>query len=199
MSVAGRLNAGLQTQPSPLSVYLEPTVAAIRARIGGSGANADVAPDGTFQLSGVQPGEYHLRVHSGERARFFVSERTVLVDGRAPITGIVLDLDFSAGSVSGRALDVAGKPIPLATVVLQSVDPEKLAGDLYRHVYLADGTGSYSITGVVPGEYVLFAWRGDTGLIGDPDLFAQARNQAHRVTVNRSSAAFQDAIEMRNP
>ena len=199
VSVGGRLKSGWEKQPGPLSVYLEPTAAAVRAHIGGSGAAGNVAPDGAFKMTGVPPGEYHLRVHSGEPARFFVADRIVVVDGRAPITGIELGLDFSAGSVSGKALDVAGNPIPGASVVLQSVDSEKLDSDLYGHVYRAGDTGSYSITGVLPGEYVLFAWRGDAGLVGDPDLFAQALQHARRVTVGPRDAISESAIEMRNP
>jgi protocatechuate 3,4-dioxygenase beta subunit len=199
VTVAGRLKSGGEKQPGPLSVYLEPTVAAVRAHIGGSSAAANVAPDGTFKMAGVPPGQYHLRVHSGEPARFFVAERIVVVDGRAPIAGVELDLDFSAGSVSGKALDVAGNPIPGASVVLQSVDSDKFDSDLYRHVFRAGGTGSFSITGVVPGEYVLFAWRDDAGLVGDPDLFAQALQHARRVTVGPRGALSEAAIEMRNP
>jgi hypothetical protein len=199
VSVAGRMKSGWEKQPGPLSVYLEPTAAAIRAHIGGSDAAANVAPDGTFKMTGVPPGEYHLRVHSGEPARFFVAERIVVVEGGAPITGIELGLDFSAGSVSGTALDVVGNPIPGASVVLQSVDSEKLDSDLYRHVYRAGDTGLYSITGVVPGEYVLFAWRGDAGLVGDPDLLAQALQHARRVTVGPRGTVSHAAIEMRNP
>jgi hypothetical protein len=61
--------------------------------------------------------------------QFFVAGRKLLVDGRAAIDGIRVDLDFSAGSVSGRAIVAAGNPIPDARVVLQSVDSQKLGVD----------------------------------------------------------------------
>jgi hypothetical protein len=199
VSVAGRLNPRGGKQSGQLSVYLEPTAGAVRAKIAGSGAGATVAPDGTFKINGVSPGQYHLRVHSGAPTRrFFVVEQSVVVDSNAPITGLVLDLDYSAGAVSGRALDVAGNTIPGALVMLQSVDSEKLDLDLYRHIYRADDTDSYSITGVVPGEYVLFTWRGDADLVGDPDLFVQALQRAARVTVSPRGAVSKPAIEMRN-
>lgn len=118
------------------------------------------------------------------------------VDGRTPITGVELRLDFSAGTVSGRAVDAAGRPIPNAMVVLQSTDAEKRTADPYRHVYRASSSGDYSITGIVPGEYLLFAWRGDSGLIGDPDLFTQASEREQRVKVGRSGTIRQDAAEM---
>jgi len=74
------------------------------------------------RLQRQTPGEYHLRVHSGDPPQFFVAERKLLVDGGAAIDGVEIALDFSAGSVSGRALDQAGNSIPDARVVLQSVE-----------------------------------------------------------------------------
>jgi hypothetical protein len=199
VSVTGRIKSVGQKLPAPLSVYLEPTAAVIRAHITGSAADANVAPDGTFSMARVLPGEYYIRIRSGEPARFFAADRDLFVDGRAPITGIELELDLTAGSVSGRTIDAAGRPLARATVVLQSAHPENLAADLYRHIYEADATGQYFITGVLPGEYLLFAWRGDPGLVGDPDLFALARENARRITVKSGGAISQDATELRNP
>jgi hypothetical protein len=105
-----------------------------------------------------------LRVHAAEPAHFFVREQTLIIDGRAPIAGVKLELDFSAGTVAGRALDTAGVPLAGAAVVLQSTEPKKLTDELYRRLYRADPTGNYSITDVVPGDYLLFAWRGGVWL-----------------------------------
>jgi hypothetical protein len=197
--VAGRLDAADHILPCCLSVYLEPTAATIRARIGGSGGGSDVASDGSFDIAGVEAGEYRLRVHAGKPARFFVREPVLIVDGHAPVTGANLKLDFSAGTVAGRALDQAGVPISGAVVVLQSVEPEKLSNDLYRRVYGASPTGSYSITDVVPGDYLLFAWRGASDLIGDPALFEQALPRARRVTVRPGGAIRENAPELLAP
>ncbi len=199
VSVAGRVNTGGRKLASQLIVSLQPTAAAVRAQVGGTGASANVAPDGTFRMLGVEIGEYHVRVHSGATASFFVNEQSFIVDGRAPITGIELKLDFSAGSVFGKAINATGKPIPGATVVLQPTEQERSANNLYLHVYGAAATGVYLISGVVPGEYLLFSWQGDPGLVGDPDLFTLARNNARRIRVNREGKVSQDAIELLDP
>jgi hypothetical protein len=198
--VAGRLDAADHKLPCCLSVYLESTSATARAKIGGSDRGSDdVASDGSFTIAGVEAGEYRVRVQAGEPARFFVREPVLIVDGHAPVTRANLKLDFSAGTVAGRALDQAGVPISGAVVVLQSVEPEKLSNDLYRRVYGASPTGSYSITDVVPGDYLLFAWRGASDLIGDPALFEQALPRARRVTVRPGGAIKEDAPELLAP
>jgi hypothetical protein len=134
--------------------------------------------------------------HTLPRSRWLVRERTLAVDGRAPVTGVNLELDFSAGTVAGRALDLGGVPIGGALVVLQSVEPEKLTNELYRRVFGSGPTGSYSITDVVPGDYLLFAWRGASGLIGDPVLFEHALLRVRRVTVRPGGAITEDALEL---
>jgi hypothetical protein len=83
--------------------------------------------------------------------------------------------------------------------VLQSIEPEKLTNDLYRRVYGTSPTGSYSITDVVPGDYLLFAWRGASDLIGDPALFEQALPRARRVTVRPGGALTENAPELLAP
>jgi len=194
VTVAGRLKTGAQSLPRNLGLYLQPIASAVGAFAAPS-APANVKEDGTFEITGVEAGQYHLR---GSAARFFLEDRDVTVDGRAPVTGVELLLNVPAGTVSGRAVDAEGSPIPNAFVVLQSTDAEKRIADLYRHVYRASSSGDYSIAGVVPGEYLLFAWRGDPGLIGDPDLFTQAGERAQRVTVGRGDTVHRDATEMRD-
>jgi hypothetical protein len=113
-----------------------------------------------------------------------------------PVTGVEVALDYSAGTVCGRAVDRAGRPVAQAEVVLQSTDPSKRTVDLYRHVHRISTGGEYSISGIIPGEYLLFLWRGDTDLIGDPELFEEARKRAQRVTVTPSGTVRLDATEV---
>ena len=197
VTVSGHLKTGKREVPGSLSATLVPTAAAINAQVGGGAWSANVKEDGTFEIAGVEAGEYRLGIHSGVPPDFFVKERNVTVDGRSSITGLEVELDFSAGVVTGKALDATGKPIPHGTVVLQSIDPEKRTSDLYRHVYRTSTYGEYAITAVVPGEYLLFAWRGDPGLVGDPDLFADVLERADRLKVDHGATIYQNATEMR--
>jgi protocatechuate 3,4-dioxygenase beta subunit len=196
VTVSGRVKAGGEL--SQLSIGLEPTAAAIRAH-GGNWASTILDEHGNFEIKNVEAGDYRWYIHSPTPEPFFLPERNIKVDGTVPITGIELTLDSSAGSVSGRAVDDAGKPMPHAIVVLQSVDPDKRVNDLYRHVYSADGSGEYHVPGVVPGEYLLFVWKGDSGLIGDPDLFKVAAAHAERISLQPSMNLRKDAALLSGP
>jgi hypothetical protein len=196
-TVAGRLKALGGELPYSLSVYLEPA-AAISAHIPGGGAGADVEPDGTFEMKGVTPGEYHLRVHSAEAPNFVTADRVVVVDGNAPIIGVGVELDFAVGAVKGRAVDGGRMPIPRTFVVLQSTDPGKLLDQRYQFVHPTGPDGEFAITGVAPGEYLLFVC-GNPDAIGDPDLFVLAKQKARIVTVKSGSTLSQNAIKLPIP
>jgi carboxypeptidase family protein len=192
VTISGRLKPIGGTLQRNLDVYLQPADPAIQM----AGAGADVADDGTFKITGAEAGMYSIEVHSGNAPQFYVRERDPIVVAGLPLTGVDLELDFSAGTISGHAVDRASSPLLHASVVLQSTDSKKRAANRYGYVYGAGVGGLYSITGIVPGEYLLFAWRGDDFLIGDPDLFAAASKYAVRVTVTPGGVILQDAIEL---
>jgi hypothetical protein len=196
VTVTGHVRTGKHPMPKTIAVTLLPSAEAISAHVGGNVGSTEIRADGTFTMTGVEAGEYRLGIHSAFPPRFFVKERTLTIDGSGPITGADLVLDFSAGSVVGRALDSAGKIIPSATVVLQSTDVEKRLIGQYRHIQRASMSGEYEITGVVPGDYLLFVWKGHPGLIGDPDLFAEASEEAIRLRVPAGATVSQNAVEM---
>ena len=116
----------------------------------------------------------------------------MVVDGHS-ISGVEVRLDFSAGAVAGRAVDAQGHAIPRAAVVLQSTDRDKLGSTLYQFVYFTRADGEFDITGVGPGVYLLFAWRGNPNLIGDPELFTEASRHAAQVRVDAGGAVRHDA------
>lgn len=130
VTVSGHLKTTGKAAPNSLTVNLLPAAVAIIAHAGSNGASVNAKEDGTFEITGVEAGEYLLGIHSGVSPLFFVRGRSLTVDGRASITDVEVELDFSAGSVSGKALDAGGKPIPRATVVLQTIHGEKRADDL---------------------------------------------------------------------
>lgn len=197
VSVAGHVKAHKHQMPRSITATLLPADPAVAIYIGRVGRTADLKGDGSFKIQGVEAGEYRLTIHSSVQPNFFIEERKLSVDGRHPIIHEDVEMDFSAGSVVGTTLDSDDITIPNATVVLQSTNVEKRSDDQYRLIRRANRNGEYAITGVVPGDYFLFVWKGDPGLIGDPDLFAQASAHADRVTVDRNATVHKTATELR--
>lgn len=196
-TISGHVRTGKHQIPKSITVTLLPSAAAINAHVGGNyGRSAEIREDGMFRMTGVEAGEYRLGIHSGAPPSFFVTERNLTVDGTASITGADIELDFSAGSVVGRAVDSTREIIPSAMVVLQSIDVEKRSANQYRHILRASKNGEFAITGVVPGDYFLFVWRRDPGLIGDPALFATASERASRLRVPRGGTIFRNATTL---
>jgi hypothetical protein len=152
-----------------------------------------VAPDDTFGMNGVAPGGYHLRVPSGEPPSFFAADNIILVEGSTPVVGFELELNFSAGSVNGRALDPDGNHITRTLVVLQSAEPGKPRDDRYRHVYPAAATGEFEIGGVAPGEYLLFACAAMLAKLAIPIFLRWQREKPERWQ-SRAAALFQKML-----
>jgi len=196
-TVTGQVRTSKHRMLRNITVILLPADPAVAIYIGRVGRTADLKGDGSFKIQGVEAGEYRLTIHSSVQPNFFIEDRKLSVDGRHPIIHEDVEMDFSAGSVVGTTLDSDDKTIPNATVVLQSTNVEKRSDDQYRLIRRANRNGEYAITGVVPGDYFLFVWKGDPGLIGDPDLFAQASAHADRVTVDRNATVHKTATELR--
>ena len=91
-------------------------------------------------------------------------------------------LSSAWGSLEGNVTDPRRMPAPGATVVLV---PSKAGRDssLYRAT-VADATGRYRLQGVVPGDYLLFAWEDvETGAWQDPDFLRPAEPRGRSVQI----------------
>jgi hypothetical protein len=143
---------------------------------------AHVAPDGTFAWKNVPPGNYYVQLAgdgpggeaalAGSSADWFL--KSVLVGNREADDsgisvnggGITLELLASANgaAVDGVVTDRKGEAVPNATVVLV---PEARLRALPNHYHktVADQSGHFTLHGLPPGDYSLFAWE---SIDGDP-------------------------------
>jgi Carboxypeptidase regulatory-like domain len=194
----GVLRAAGARLPEKMSV-----LAFVRNPLGGTGyaLHAVAAADGTFEIGGVQPGTCDLAIDgpaSGGRAReFFVGVVTVngrdvsdtgirVPQGSTPME-VSVTVDFRPGTITGRTLDSADRPIPGANVVLMSVDPRKRLRSPYWRETRSDREGAFRLGSLVPGEYLLMVWPGYRPWAGlDPDAFAILEKHAVRVSVEQS-------------
>jgi hypothetical protein len=123
----------------------------------------NVAPDGTFTVFGVTPGDYELKVNAGTAA-YMKSARFGAIDALNPpfhVDAGVGQLDIlistNGGTLDAAVLDNNMLPIPEATVVLVPEPPLRNRMDLYD-VKGSDYAGRAHLTDIAPGDYRIFAW-----------------------------------------
>jgi hypothetical protein len=121
------------------------------------GRFADVSRDGAFDIQGIPPGHYGVRV-SGLSPNMYVDDvrqnGTSVYDsgfdvGVEPPTPVQILVKSGAGSVEGVAQ---------AGAIVALIPASRRANHALYYGATADGTGAFGIRGVAPGEYKIIAW-----------------------------------------
>jgi protocatechuate 3,4-dioxygenase beta subunit len=135
----------------------------------GAGANSviHVAGDGSFEWKGVPAGTYYMELTGdpGTSADWYL--KSVFAGGREAddsgfsVNGgnVALDLMASANGavVEGAVADRKGEPMANAVIVAVPEARLRTRVDRWRKT-VSDQSGRFSLRGVRPGEYTLFAW-----------------------------------------
>ena len=153
---------------------------------------AGAQADGSFVVQNVQPGNYHVVVTSSSSAlRDYIIEE-VNADGKD-----VSDSGFQVGSsapfldvvgsakgatIEGVAVDDQGKPVADVDIVCIPDAARRRRHDIYQQDQ-TDQRGHFSLRGLNPGEYQVFALDDAVGDITDPDFVAVHEGQGETVTV----------------
>ena len=66
-------------------------------------------------------------------------------------------VNTNGGKVQGSVIDAKQKPAASARIVLVPPESRRQNLQLYK-VALTDNSGNFTITGIAPGDYKLFAW-----------------------------------------
>jgi protocatechuate 3,4-dioxygenase beta subunit len=168
-----RMDNGQKTDWSSLfvEVYVDRGLPAGRAVT--NGALAMVKPDGSFGTT-VMPGKYHLRfMHTGKLPPDYFMKTVNLGGKDVADSGLVvgggtysLDVIVSAkgATVEGIATDDKDKPASDVQVIFIPDAKRRERHDLYQQV-TTDSKGHFSLRGVNPGEYIVFA--DDADIDGD--------------------------------
>lgn len=160
-----------------------------------SGAGAQVAADGTFVLENISDGTYRINVGGFPEEFYLESARLggsdVLTSGLTVSqsdAGGSFDLVLSAdgGRVDGVVLRDQ-QPVSGAIVVLVPDPPNRKRDELYSFK-TTDPLGRFSLLGLPPGEFKLFAWEQREGVTyNDPDFLKDYEDRGTPVHIEQKS------------
>jgi hypothetical protein len=201
-SISGRLSIE-SADPNPvalpdtLRVQINPLDDGVTMPAAAQPVSQAVKPDGAFRVDGVFPGEFRLGAISGLPPGFYVKEaRYGFADAlEQPISfseasgpGYSLEILVSsrAGQLEGTVADLRSQPAAGAAVVLI---PDRHRGrpEFYRTV-ATDAGGRFTLRGVPPGAYRVFAWEAmDSFSYFDPEFMNRMEPQGTPVLIAESS------------
>ncbi len=122
--------------------------------------------DGSFMIPAVGLGHFRLQIAGRLPPELYVSD--ILQGGRSvydsgfdvtsePLGTFQVVLKSGAGAAQGVVEDASGKPVADATVVLVP-DPQHRQNRSMFRTAVSDASGHFTISGIAPGVYKLFAW-----------------------------------------
>lgn len=165
---------------------------------------------GAFALKGLRAWPYFAEVslmpgpdtpeplRSAYLKAIFVGDTDVLSSGqpidRSTRGDMRVVLGTDAGTLTGRIVDRDGPTMPYAVVVLVPDEPRRNRRDLYRTTKTDPG-GRFSIQGIAPGSYKVFAWRSvDTGAWLHQEFLRPHEGSALPVAIGASETKSVEAV-----
>jgi protocatechuate 3,4-dioxygenase beta subunit len=187
-----KIEGNTQTDTSSMRVQLEPRT---RGGMMGGVPGAAVAEDGSFRVQNVTPQNYELRVTGVPETSYVKALRF----GDADVTDAGLDLSNgvipgelivtvspSAATIEGSVQDDKQQPVGSATVVLIP-DGDRREHQRYYKMSNTDQNGQFSLKGLIPGEYRVYAFDElEAGAYMDPDFMRPFESRGERVSLKEN-------------
>jgi len=212
-----RAGANLQAGTNSPDVAKPPDGAKILMRVqlreSGNSPSVRILPEvrtssGSFEIPDVPPGDYQLTVDKAESSaqvafyttRVTVGERDIadtiitVPEGAAQLK-VTVTLDTRVGTVTGKAFDPNGDPLPNTPVFLVFADPAKRALGRWINPVTTSRSGEFMLRAVIPDDYLLFLWPGPDRQRGaniEPEDLAEVATYAVRITVSPSETVTQE-------
>jgi len=154
----------------PVRISLQPDGSANKVPVyQGIASRAVVAnaQDGIFTVPAVTSGRFKVQVGQGLSPEVYVADvlqgGISIYDSGFDVAGkspdlIEVILKSGAAKIEGVVQDATGKPVPRATVVLVPPPARRENRALYRTA-TSDAEGHFTIRGIAPENYRLFAWQ----------------------------------------
>ena len=200
MTLSGKVEMADHTPPK----LSKQTTIELKAR-GGNLAFSEpraamVAPDGTFQVTGVSPQYYDVRVSDlpgnvcvQSIAGKSDDELSSGIDLTNGIGELDIVLDSSASTVTGLVRGTVGEKSAGAAVLLVPEEAGRRQVPYYYRATTSNEGGHFTFTGVPPGDYTLYAMDYIEGSPHfDRQLFALVDGKGERVHVLSSGTLQQD-------
>ncbi len=182
-----------------LSVSLSPDEEAFGQR-----PNAEVQPDGSFELSGVAADSYSVNVEGPAPDAYLKSAQFGSTDALGVInvsSGSAAELDLMVGArgahIQGVVTNSDPVPVPGVWVTLIPEEKNRKQKRLYQSVR-SGANGKYEFRGVAPGTYDLFSWDSvQEHEWDDPDFLKAYQSKAISVTVGEGETKSQNLTTIR--
>jgi protocatechuate 3,4-dioxygenase beta subunit len=154
----------------------------------------DVKGDGTFLVSGALPLRYTLQIFGLPEGYYVRKIRMGMeevagrkIDFSRFAGSLYLEISSSGGIITGSVLDHEQQAVSGIEVALVPDPADPDAPDLYKLVR-SDESGHYTIQGIAPGNYQLFAIDGIGGeAYQDPDFIQSIENNGQSVSFQENS------------
>jgi len=163
---------------------------------------------GDFVLKGIAQGDYRIfvslnpklaadaKVPIDLRAAYVTSVQlgtTEIIDGgmhvdSRPEGGLQIVIATNSGSIFGRVLDEKQEPVVPARMVLVPEKAHRRRFDLFSLVSVST-TGRFSLDGIPPGDYKLFAWAHvEDGAWLDPEFMRVYEDRGTPIHIEESGS-----------
>jgi hypothetical protein len=173
-----------------LRITLESQIAMMMGRAG----SAQVKDDGSFEMENVSADNYRVNVYGLPSPFYVKSIRMGDADGLE--TGLDLSrgagdpldilLSPNGGQVEGTVADAKQQPAT-GTVALVPDARHRDQTQLFKMMG-TDASGHFTITGIAPGDYKLFAWQEvEADAPQDPEFLKPYENQGQSLTIREGS------------
>ena len=142
-------------------------------------------PVGAYQLwvTGLDPNYYVKRALLGSEE---IPDSLVVIDARSTPALSVL-ISPNAGVLDGTVTGLDEDTLGSARVVLVPEDRLRRRTILYR-ISAVDETGRFSMSGIVPGDYTIFAWEELEGSVYfDPEFIRRFETEGEPVRIEEGS------------
>jgi hypothetical protein len=155
------------------------------------GASAMVKDDGSFEIENVAADNYRVNVHRLPGPFYVKSIRMGDADGlekgldlsRGGGGSVEIVLSPNGGQVEGTVLDAKQQPSSVGTVVLVPDVRHRDQPQLFKVTGL-NASGHFTIAGIAPGDYKLFAWQEiESDAYQDPEFLKTYEVQGQSLTI----------------